>query len=51
MHLEAKVKKIHDFEDPESHLASIEVSIVRVHIDDDLLKIGSKNHIDPEKFI
>ncbi|OLS24231.1 MAG: hypothetical protein HeimC3_21300 [Candidatus Heimdallarchaeota archaeon LC_3] len=48
--LEAVVKKIHNIDSPEAHLSSIEVKIIRVHIEEDLLESGTKNYIDPLKW-
>jgi flavin reductase (DIM6/NTAB) family NADH-FMN oxidoreductase RutF len=48
--LEAVVEQIHSFGKEEWHVAAIEVSIVRVHVDESLLIDGKKNYIDPEKW-
>ena len=47
--LEAIVKNVHTFEEP-GFLASIEVNIVRSHIDEKILMFGEKNYIDPDKW-
>lgn len=47
--LEAMVEKIHAFGEPSS-LTAIEVSIVRVHVNEQLLMNGETNYIDPEKW-
>lgn len=48
--LEGIVKNIHDFDDSEAHLATIEVKIIRVHVQEDLLVPGTESYIDPEKW-
>ncbi|GCE46021.1 flavin reductase (DIM6/NTAB) family NADH-FMN oxidoreductase RutF [Thermosporothrix hazakensis] len=48
--LEAVVKQMHAVDGDDSHLVAIETRIVRVHIDERLLKPGEKQHIDPEKW-
>ncbi|WNC16599.1 flavin reductase family protein [Brevibacillus brevis] len=47
--LEAVVEQVHDFGQP-STLKAIEVTIVRVHLDEQLLMAGEKDYIDPEKW-
>jgi flavin reductase (DIM6/NTAB) family NADH-FMN oxidoreductase RutF len=47
--LEATLTQVHNFCEPSS-LASIEVAITRVHIDEKLIMMGEKNYIDPEKW-
>ncbi|KIL40949.1 flavin reductase [Gordoniibacillus kamchatkensis] len=47
--LEALVEQIHAFGQPSS-LTAIEVSIVRVHVDERILMDGEANYIDPEKW-
>jgi flavin reductase (DIM6/NTAB) family NADH-FMN oxidoreductase RutF len=47
--LEALVEQVHTFSEP-SFLAAIEVSIVRVHVDEQILMAGEKNYIDPEQW-
>jgi flavin reductase (DIM6/NTAB) family NADH-FMN oxidoreductase RutF len=47
--LEALVEQIHTFSEPSS-LSAIEVSIVRVHVNEQILMDGEKNYIDPEKW-
>lgn len=47
--LEATLIQVHNFGEPSS-LASIEVAITRVHIDEKLIMTGEKNYIDPEKW-
>ena len=48
--LEGTVERIHDFGDPDSHLASIEVKILRVHIEEELIVPGTDNYIDPSRW-
>ncbi|MDP5272781.1 flavin reductase family protein [Chengkuizengella axinellae] len=48
--LEAIVENINSLQDPKSSLAAIEVSIKRVHVDENILIDGEKNYIDPEKW-
>jgi flavin reductase (DIM6/NTAB) family NADH-FMN oxidoreductase RutF len=45
--LEATLTQVHNFCEPSS-LASLEVAITRVHIDEQLLMKGENNYIDPE---
>jgi flavin reductase (DIM6/NTAB) family NADH-FMN oxidoreductase RutF len=47
--LEATFTQVHNFWETSS-LASIEVSITRVHIDEQLLMKGENNFIDPEQW-
>ncbi|XOK63196.1 flavin reductase family protein [Paenibacillus elgii] len=49
VHLEAKLVKLHPFEEPSS-LVSIEVRIEKVHIEEDLLMDANSNYIDPSKW-
>jgi flavin reductase (DIM6/NTAB) family NADH-FMN oxidoreductase RutF len=46
--LEARIERIHDMGDPERMLAAFEASILRVHLDEDLLMPGTATHIDSE---
>lgn len=48
--LESTVKRIHPFSDPASGVVAIEVSIVRTHVREDMLVVGSDRHIDPEQW-
>ncbi|ANE47715.1 flavin reductase [Paenibacillus swuensis] len=47
--LEATMVQIHDFEQPSS-LVSIEVKILKVHIDEELLLYKDQHYIDPDKW-
>ncbi|SDN34896.1 NADH-FMN oxidoreductase RutF, flavin reductase (DIM6/NTAB) family [Paenibacillus sp. yr247] len=47
--LEATLTQVHNFSEP-SLLASIEVAITRVHIDEKLIMMGENNYIDPDKW-
>ncbi|MCP1309258.1 flavin reductase family protein [Paenibacillus tyrfis] len=49
VHLEAKLVKLHPFEEPSS-LVAIEVRIEKVHIEADLLMDANSNYIDPSKW-
>ncbi|GIP26520.1 hypothetical protein J23TS9_16500 [Paenibacillus sp. J23TS9] len=49
VHLEAKLTKLHVFEEPGS-LVALEVRIERVHIEDRLLMDGQTQYIDPSKW-
>lgn len=49
VHLEAKLAKIHPFEQPSS-LVAIEVRIEKVHIEDSLLMNPNSNYVDPSKW-
>ncbi|GLI05166.1 hypothetical protein YDYSG_11960 [Paenibacillus tyrfis] len=49
VHLEAKLVKLHPFEEPSS-LVAIEVRIEKVHIEEDLLMDANSNYIDPSKW-
>ncbi|MEC0256625.1 flavin reductase family protein [Paenibacillus lautus] len=49
VHLEARLVKLHPFEEPSS-LVAIEVRIEKVHIEDDLLMDLKSNYIDPSKW-
>ncbi len=46
--LEARIEHIHGVGDPDRRLAAFEASILRVHIEDDLLMPGTNNHLDSE---
>ena len=48
--LEGRVVQIHDFGPTDDFLASIEVEIIRVHVDEELLAPGTESYIDPEKW-
>ncbi|NDI33986.1 flavin reductase family protein [Chengkuizengella sediminis] len=48
--LEAVVQMLNPIHDPNSSLAAIEVSIKRVHVDENILVDGEKDYIDPEKW-
>ena len=47
--LEASLANVHDFGQPSS-LTAIEVTVTRVHVDENLLMAGEKNYIDPLKW-
>ncbi|KEQ25681.1 flavin reductase family protein [Paenibacillus tyrfis] len=49
VHLEAKLVKLHPFEEPSS-LVAIEVRIEKIHIEEDLLMDANSNYIDPSKW-
>ncbi|PUA37059.1 flavin reductase [Paenibacillus elgii] len=49
VHLEAKLVKLHPFEEPSS-LVAIEVRIEKVHIEENLLMDANSNYIDPSKW-
>lgn len=49
VHLEARLVKLHPFEEPSS-LVAMEVRIERVHIEEELLMDGDSNYIDPSKW-
>ncbi|RJE88319.1 flavin reductase family protein [Paenibacillus sp. 1011MAR3C5] len=49
VHLEAKLVKIHPFEEPSS-LVAIEVHIEKVHVENELLMEINTNYIDPSKW-
>ena len=48
--LEAVIERMHPFGPAEDYLMAMEASILRAHIDESLLVLGHKNHIDPEKW-
>ncbi|OLS22422.1 MAG: hypothetical protein HeimC2_29490 [Candidatus Heimdallarchaeota archaeon LC_2] len=48
--LEGIVEKISNFGPEDDFLASIEIKIIRVHIDEALIMCDTKNHIDPDKW-
>lgn len=50
LQLEAQVKQIHAFDEEHGTVKAIEMSILRVHIDERLIVPGTKNYIDPEKW-
>ncbi len=50
IHLEARIEAIHDLGDPAAHLAAFEASILRVHLDEDLIQAGTNTHIDAQKW-
>lgn len=49
VHLEARLVKLHPFEEPSS-LVAMEVHIEKVHIEEKLLMDGQSNYIDPSKW-
>ena len=49
IHLEARLVKVHPFEEPSS-LVAMEVHIEKVHIEEGLLMEGESNYIDPSKW-
>jgi len=49
VHLEARLVKLHPFEEPSS-LVAMEVHIEKVHIEEELLMDGQSNYIDPSKW-
>jgi len=48
--LEAKVKNIHLVGGEDSHLAAIEVEIIRTHWHASLINDGKRHHLDPDKW-
>lgn len=46
--LEARIERVHSIGDPERMLAAFEASILRVHIEEDLILPGTSTHIDSE---
>lgn len=49
VHLEAKLIKVHPFEEPSS-LVALEVHIEKIHVDQDLTMKDHSNYIDPSKW-
>jgi flavin reductase (DIM6/NTAB) family NADH-FMN oxidoreductase RutF len=49
VHLEAKLIKLHAFEEPSS-LVAIEVRVEKVHIEEALLMDANPNYVDPSKW-
>ena len=48
--LEAKVENIYTLGQPKDFLSTIEVAIIRTHIDENLLNPQKRHHIDPDKW-
>jgi flavin reductase (DIM6/NTAB) family NADH-FMN oxidoreductase RutF len=48
--LEARVVNIHAFQSDDSHLAGVEVRIVRAYFDDSILNPEKRHHVDNEKW-
>jgi flavin reductase (DIM6/NTAB) family NADH-FMN oxidoreductase RutF len=48
--LEARVVNIHAFQSDDSHLAGVEVRIVRAYFDDSILNPEKRHHVDTEKW-
>ncbi len=46
--LEARVENIYDIGQPEYQIAAIELSILRVHVEESILMDGHNNYIDPQ---
>ena len=44
--LEAKIERVSDFGEPDDHIAAVEASILRSHIDDSLIDMQNRFHID-----
>lgn len=49
VHLEAKLVKVHPFEEPSS-LVALEVRIEKIHVEQELTMIDHPNYIDPSKW-
>lgn len=54
VHLEAKVEGLHQMGQGDAimrgHLAAIEVSIARIHLDERIMMAGEENRVDPDKW-
>lgn len=50
VHLEARIERMHEMDDPEKQLAAFEARILRVHLDESLMVAGSDTHIDAERW-
>jgi flavin reductase (DIM6/NTAB) family NADH-FMN oxidoreductase RutF len=48
--LEARIVRVHEFGEAESLHVAFEASILRVHMEDDLLMDGTSNYIDSERW-
>jgi flavin reductase (DIM6/NTAB) family NADH-FMN oxidoreductase RutF len=48
--LEAVVKAVHNIGEDEGRIVSIELKIVRVHIEESIMVKGVPNHVDPDKW-
>ncbi len=48
--LEARVVNIHAFQSDDSHLAGVEVRIVRAYFDDSILNPEKRHHVDTDKW-
>ncbi|HST62653.1 MAG TPA: flavin reductase family protein [Longimicrobium sp.] len=48
--MEAVVRQMHPVGGPDRHLAMIEVSVTRVHADEDILVPGHPSHFDPDRW-
>lgn len=48
--MEAVVQQVHAVGGPDRHLSMIEVSVTRVHADEDILVPGHSTHIDPDRW-
>jgi flavin reductase (DIM6/NTAB) family NADH-FMN oxidoreductase RutF len=48
--LEAIIERIHPFGEPEDCSAALEARVVRVHVEDHLLRLEHRHHIDPNKW-
>ena len=50
VHLEAVVNRIHPFGEPDSGVVAVDVQVVRVHVEESLLMLGSDRYVDPDKW-
>ncbi len=50
VHLEAEVREIHQVGDTDSHLAALEVQVVRVHIEAALMLPREGDYVDPARW-
>ena len=48
--LEAKVENIYQLGEAQNNLGTVEVSIIRTHVREDLLNPEKRHHIDPDKW-
>jgi flavin reductase (DIM6/NTAB) family NADH-FMN oxidoreductase RutF len=48
--LEARIVNIHSFSEAEDHSAALEAKIIRVHVEETLIRHEHRHHIDPNKW-
>ncbi len=48
--LEARIERIHTLGTPEDHSGALEARVIRVHVEEHLIRHDHRHHIDPDKW-